>query len=108
MLGPSRVVASVLASVLVVTPALAQPSKKNEANAQELVRRLTGHPALEEVRYPGFGAIISIVVRGGAEPAEELADRTELWVHATSLGGVEVFRRHPVDPKRNRLFSVSK
>lgn len=63
--------------------------ERAQANAQELVRRLTGHPALEEVRYPGFGAIISIVVRGGAEPAEELADRTELWVHATSLGGVE-------------------
>src|SRR5689334_7238574 len=39
MLGPSRVVASVLASVLVVTPALAQPSKKNEAQAQELVKK---------------------------------------------------------------------
>ncbi|MFF2274637.1 trans-sulfuration enzyme family protein [Agromyces sp. NPDC058126] len=60
-----------------------------QANAQELVRRLDGHPALEEVRYPGFGAIVSIVVRGGAVPAETLAERTRLWVHATSLGGVE-------------------
>jgi cystathionine gamma-synthase len=60
-----------------------------QANAQELVRRLTGHSALEEVRYPGFGAIVSIVVRGGAEPADALAERTSLWVHATSLGGVE-------------------
>ncbi|QAY71970.1 cystathionine gamma-synthase [Agromyces protaetiae] len=60
-----------------------------QLNAQELVRRLAGHPALEEVRYPGFGAIVSIVVRGGAEPAEQLAASTRLWVHATSLGGVE-------------------
>ncbi|MFF2272278.1 trans-sulfuration enzyme family protein [Agromyces sp. NPDC058136] len=60
-----------------------------QANAQELVRRLDGNPALEEVRYPGFGAIVSIVVRGGAAPAEALAERTRLWVHATSLGGVE-------------------
>lgn len=60
-----------------------------QANAQELVRRLDGHVALEEVRYPGFGAIVSIVVRGGAAPADELADRVRLWVHATSLGGVE-------------------
>ncbi|WP_022890336.1 trans-sulfuration enzyme family protein [Agromyces italicus] len=60
-----------------------------QANAQELVRRLDVHPALEEVRYPGFGAIVSIVVRGGAAPAEALAERTRLWVHATSLGGVE-------------------
>lgn len=63
--------------------------ERAQATAQELVRRLTGHPALEEVRYPGFGAIISIVVRGGAEPADALVQRTSLWVHATSLGGVE-------------------
>ena len=63
--------------------------ERAQSNAQELVRRLTGHPALEEVRYPGFGAIISIVVRGGADPADALVERTSLWVHATSLGGVE-------------------
>ncbi|WP_395244024.1 trans-sulfuration enzyme family protein [Agromyces sp. MMS24-K17] len=60
-----------------------------EATARELVDRLTGHPALEEVRYPGFGTIVSIVVRGGAEPADALVLRTSLWIHATSLGGVE-------------------
>jgi cystathionine gamma-synthase len=63
--------------------------ERAQSNAQELVRRLTGHPSLDEVRYPGFGAIISIVVRGGAEPADALVQRTDLWVHATSLGGVE-------------------
>ena len=63
--------------------------ERAQANAQELVRRLAGHPALEEVRYPGFGAIVSIVVRGGGERAEALAVRTSIWVHATSLGGVE-------------------
>jgi cystathionine gamma-synthase len=59
------------------------------ATAQELVRRLDGHPALEEVRYPGFGAIISIVVRGGAEAADTAIGRSRLWLPATSLGGVE-------------------
>ncbi|WP_308164444.1 PLP-dependent aspartate aminotransferase family protein [Agromyces sp. ISL-38] len=63
--------------------------ERAQSNAQELVRRLAGHPELEEVRYPGFGAIISIVVRGGAEPADALVQRTNIWVHATSLGGVE-------------------
>jgi len=63
--------------------------ERAQATAQELVRRLADHPALEEVRYPGFGAIVSIVVRGGAEPADALVQRTRLWVHATSLGGVE-------------------
>lgn len=60
-----------------------------ESNARELVRRLDGHPALEEVRYPGFGAIVSLVVAGGAEAADAVVARTRLWVHATSLGGVE-------------------
>ena len=63
--------------------------ERAQATARELVRRLRDHPALEEVRYPGFGAIVSIVVRGGAEPADRLVERTSLWVHATSLGGVE-------------------
>jgi len=63
--------------------------ERAQATAKELVRRLDGHPALEEVRYPGFGAIVSIVVRGGAEGADALVGRTRLWVHATSLGGVE-------------------
>ncbi|WP_394550699.1 trans-sulfuration enzyme family protein [Agromyces sp. MMS24-JH15] len=60
-----------------------------EATARTLVERLDGHPALSEVRYPGFGTIVSIVLRGGAEPADALAGRTALWIHATSLGGVE-------------------
>jgi len=63
--------------------------ERAQANAQELVRRLAGHPALAEVRYPGFGGIVSIVLAGGAVPAELLCEKTRLWVHATSLGGVE-------------------
>ena len=63
--------------------------ERAQATAAELVARLAGHPALDEVRYPGFGAIISIVLRGGAAPADALVGRTRLWIHATSLGGVE-------------------
>jgi cystathionine gamma-synthase len=58
-------------------------------NAQELVRRLREHPSVAEVRYPGFGAIISVVVARGALAADLLTRSTSLWVHATSLGGVE-------------------
>ncbi|WP_350347565.1 PLP-dependent aspartate aminotransferase family protein [Agromyces sp. G08B096] len=60
-----------------------------EATARTLVERLSGHPGLDEVRYPGFGSIVSIVLRGGAAPADALVGRTALWIHATSLGGVE-------------------
>jgi cystathionine gamma-synthase len=63
--------------------------ERAQANAQELVRRLGEHPALSEVRYPGFGGIVSIVLAQGEMAADLLSRKTRLWVHATSLGGVE-------------------
>ena len=63
--------------------------ERAQANAQELTRRLAGHPAIGEVRYPGFGAIVSVVLAQGALAADLLTHKTKLWVHATSLGGVE-------------------
>ncbi|MBA8795446.1 cystathionine gamma-synthase [Friedmanniella endophytica] len=74
------------------------------ASAGELARRLAGHPAILRVRYPGltddrfhalaatqmdgFGSLVSIELAGAAA-AETLIERLRLWVHATSLGGVE-------------------
>jgi cystathionine gamma-synthase len=76
--------------------------ERAQANAQELVRRLEEHPAVAEVRYPGLGAIISIVMAQGALAADLLTHKTRLWVHATSLGGVESTferrRRWKVEP----------
>jgi cystathionine gamma-synthase len=88
------------------------------ANAAELARRLIGHPAVDRVRHPslpgdpgherasaqmsGFGAIVRLEVAGGADAAERVCASTRLWVHATSLGGVESTlerrRRHPTEP----------
>src|SRR3954451_15072387 len=88
------------------------------ANAAELARRLEAHPAVARVRHPslrddpgheralaqmhGFGAIVSIELAGGPEAAEQVAARVRLWVHATSLGGVESTlerrRRHATEP----------
>lgn len=75
------------------------------ASAAELARRCQAHPAVTRVRHlslpddPGhalaqaqmsaFGAIVSAELTGGAAAAEAVADRTRVWVHATSLGGVE-------------------
>ncbi|HEV7173318.1 trans-sulfuration enzyme family protein [Pedococcus sp.] len=72
------------------------------ANAKELAARLRQHPGVDRVRYPGFGAIVSIEVPGGADGAERVAAATRLWTHSTSLGGVESQverrRRHPAEP----------
>lgn len=62
--------------------------ERAQANAQVLVDRLRGHRAVGGVRYPGFGAIIAPVL-AGADAADLLVRTTSLWVHATSLGGVE-------------------
>ena len=70
--------------------------------AAELAGRLTGHPALTRVRYPGFGAIISIEVSGGSAAASRVEDLVRVWLPATSLGGVESLierrRRIPTEP----------
>jgi cystathionine gamma-synthase len=63
--------------------------ERSTANAQELVRRLGGHRNVTRVRYPGFGAIVAIEVAGGADAADLAVRSTRVWVHATSLGGVE-------------------
>ena len=62
--------------------------ERASANAADLARRLATHPAVQEVRYPGLGAMVSIVL-STAEQADQLTHTTLLWVHATSLGGVE-------------------
>ena len=74
------------------------------ANALELARRLRTHPAVVRVRHPGFGGIVSIEVSGGPAAAERVCAATRVWVHATSLGGVESQlerrRRIPSEPVR--------
>jgi cystathionine gamma-synthase len=60
-----------------------------EANARELAQRLAAHPAISRVRYPGSGAMLAIELAAGALAADLLTRSTVMWVHATSLGGVE-------------------
>ncbi|NHA68163.1 trans-sulfuration enzyme family protein [Phycicoccus flavus] len=73
------------------------------ASAADLAGRLAGHGAVTRVRYPGWGAIVSIEVEGGAEGAERVAAAVRVWTHATSLGGVESLlerrRRQPGEPE---------
>lgn len=58
------------------------------ANALDLAGRLAEHPRIAEVRYPGSGAMLAVVLDSG-EDAARWTMSTRLWVHATSLGGVE-------------------
>lgn len=71
------------------------------ASAAVLAERLASHPAVARVRYPGFGAMISIEVAGDVDAAEAVCASVDLWTHSTSLGGVESQverrRRHPLE-----------
>ncbi|MGB2952600.1 MAG: PLP-dependent transferase [Gaiellaceae bacterium] len=63
--------------------------ERHTASATELARRLGAHAAVERVRYPGFGGLLSFDVRGGGEAARRVETSVRLILNATSLGGVE-------------------
>ena len=80
-------------------------------SAQTLAQRLSAHPALAEVLYPGlpafpgyeiarrqmqggYGGMLSIRVKGGEAAAIATAARLKIWKRATSLGGVESLAEH--------------
>jgi len=62
--------------------------ERHTAHAQELVERLRAHPAVELVRYPGFGGLLSFDV-ADAEAARKVETSLRTIKNATSLGGVE-------------------
>jgi cystathionine gamma-synthase len=99
-------------------------------NARGLVDFLAAHPAIERVNYPGieshpghaiaarqmsdYGAMLSILVRGGRERTLAVAGKLQLFTNATSLGGCESLVEHrasveganPVSPQNLLRVSV--
>ena len=63
--------------------------ERMQRSAAVLVDRLRAHPAVVDVRYPGFSAMVAFTVVGGADAADAVCRRVQLLVPATSLGGVE-------------------
>jgi cystathionine beta-lyase/cystathionine gamma-synthase len=84
---------------------LALRMRAHEANAFAIARHLQSRDDIAAVYYPGlpdhphhelasrqmsgFGGIVSVRIRGGAERARSVARSTRLFNLATSLGGVE-------------------
>lgn len=70
--------------------------ERHDANARVLVPYLQEHPAVERVYYPGFGGMISFVVRGNdLAMASRVASALKVFTLAESLGGVESLVGHP-------------
>jgi cystathionine gamma-synthase len=80
-------------------------------SAARLADVLCGHPAVSSVLYPGldshpghpiaasqmgggFGGMLSIRLKGGADAAISVAARVKVWKRATSLGGSESLIEH--------------
>ena len=79
--------------------------ERAQRNASILAERLSEHPEVSEVRYPGLrshpqhqlcrdtlagaGFMLTFRVRGGAPRADALVNAVTVLTHATSLGGVE-------------------
>ncbi|WP_293786852.1 cystathionine gamma-synthase [uncultured Aeromicrobium sp.] len=80
-------------------------------NAEAIVDLLVGHPAIEQVLYPGlpehpgheaaarqmrrFGGMISVRLAGGRQAALDFCSRTKIFTLAESLGGIESLIEHP-------------
>ena len=80
-------------------------------NAARIARWLSDHPRVTAVQYPGlpdhpghtlaatqmraFGGMVSFQVDGGVTAAKQVAEGTELFFLAESLGGVESLIEHP-------------
>ncbi len=60
--------------------------ERQTETARVLAERLAAHPAVQTVRYPGFGGLLSFDVDGDPVPIERA---TVLIKNATSLGGVD-------------------
>jgi cystathionine gamma-synthase len=84
---------------------------RHSENAAAVAEFLAEHPAVSTVLYPGlpdhpghavaaaqmsrFGGMISVRMAGGITAARELCARTEIFILAESLGGVESLIEHP-------------
>jgi cystathionine gamma-synthase len=83
----------------------------HQANAAAVAERLTRHPAVDKVYFPGlathpghalacrqqqgFGAMLSFDLAGGEDAAATFVDGLRCFTLAESLGGVESLIAHP-------------
>ena len=84
--------------------------ERQNASAQAVAEFLERHPAVASVHYPGlsshpqhslarsqmrgYGGVLSAVLRDGASAAQTFMQRTKLFAHAVSLGGIESLAMH--------------
>jgi cystathionine gamma-synthase len=86
---------------------------RHSSNATAIARWLQEQDEVERVYYPGlpehpghdlaaaqmkdFGGMISVAFKGGAEAAKKVAESTQVFLLAESLGGIESLMNYPSD-----------
>lgn len=79
--------------------------ERAQANAMEIASRLSSHPKVERVYYPGlagdlqheraasfmkgFGAVLSFTLHSDGAHADKVCESSSVITYATSLGGIE-------------------
>jgi cystathionine gamma-synthase len=104
--------------------------ERQSTSALALAQAFSAHPKLEAVLYPGltnhpgheaaarqmtggFGGLLSVIVKDGASAAARLAASTNVFLQATSIGGVESLIEHrkpiegPASPTPDGLVRLS-
>jgi cystathionine gamma-synthase len=85
--------------------------ERQQANAMAVAHFLVDHPSVAAVHYPGldsdpghslaaaqqdgFGAMLSVELRGGVDAVRRFIEAVEVFTLAESLGGVESLVAHP-------------
>ncbi|MBK8251659.1 MAG: cystathionine gamma-synthase [Polyangiaceae bacterium] len=104
--------------------------RQASASAQTIAERLSTHPAVRKVYYPGLpthpghtiaksqmsagGAMISLEVKGGLTASRSFLEKLQIFACAESLGGVESLAEHPaimthasVPPEARQALGIS-
>lgn len=85
--------------------------ERASSNALAIAEHFERHPGIARVLYPGlpdhpghriaarqmtggFGGMLSLLVQGGFQPAQDVARSVQVFLPATSLGGVESLIEH--------------
>lgn len=85
--------------------------QRHNSNALAIAEFCEGHAKIDHVIYPGlkshpqhelakrqmngFSGIVTIFIKGGLKETRRFMERTELFILAESLGGVESLANHP-------------
>jgi O-acetylhomoserine (thiol)-lyase len=93
---------------------------KHSANALEVARFLTKHPAVAWVNYPGlenspnykiaskylkgqYGGLIGFGIKGGLEPAKKFTQNVKLFSHLANIGDAKSLVIHPASTTHAQL-----